>query len=129
MVEAPGVEARESVCGLVTSRDVSCREGPGSREEQGGGAEASSVSRGFVKSRCSSEVRAGSKGAESTSETGHASALERSAPPAAAAGANDLAIGRLAALEHLVDAVATLLDTGEFERAKALAHAWTRTRE
>lgn len=31
---------------------------------------------------------------------------------------------RLAALEHLLDAVTVLLDAGERERASTLAHAW-----
>jgi hypothetical protein len=34
----------------------------------------------------------------------------------------------LAALEHLVDVVVVLLDAGELDRARLLAHAWRDSR-
>jgi hypothetical protein len=129
IVEARGVEARESECGLVTFRDVSCREGRDLREKGEGGEVASSVSCGLVESRCSSEVRATAEGSESTSESSHAPTVARPEPQAAAVSANESASARLAALEHLVDAVVVLLDAGEFDRAKALTHAWRNTRQ
>jgi hypothetical protein len=79
-------------------------------------------------SRCSSEVRAISEGSESTSESGHAPAVARSKPPAGAVSTNGSAGARLAALEHLVDAVVVLLDPGELDRARLLAHAWKDSR-
>ena len=123
-MEAPGVEGRESECGLVTSCDVSCGEEPNLREKREGGEEASSVSCGLVEARCSSEVRATSEGSESTSESGHAPAVAGPERPAAALSANESASARLAALEHLVDAVVVLLDAGELDRARLLTHAW-----
>jgi len=55
-----------------------------------------------------------------------ASAVARFEPAAAAAGDN--ARARLAALEHLVDALVVLIDAGEFDRAKVSAHACRTTR-
>ncbi|MDB4987859.1 MAG: hypothetical protein JWN04_3037 [Myxococcaceae bacterium] len=126
MAEAPGVEARESERGLVMSRAVSRGEGPDSEGKREAQEEASSVSCGLVTSRCSSEVRAVSEGSDSTSASGHAPGVARSEP--AAASANDSASARLAAPEHLIDAVVALLDAGEPDRARLLAHAWVNSR-
>jgi hypothetical protein len=68
------------------------------------------------------------EGSESTSESGPVPAVARSGPGAAVASAGDPACARLAALEHLVDAVVVLLDAGEPDRARALAHAWRHSR-
>ncbi|MEY4511267.1 MAG: hypothetical protein RLZZ450_3389 [Pseudomonadota bacterium] len=129
IVEAPGVEARESECGSVMSRDVSCGEGRDSRGKREVGETASSVSCGLVESRCSSEVRATAEGSESTIESGHAPVVAGPERPAAAVSANDSASARLAALEHLVDAVVALLDADEPDRARVLAHAWRNSRQ
>lgn len=123
MVEAPGVEVGGATFGLVMARHVSCGEGPDPREKREEAETVSSVLCGFVESRCSSEVMAATEGFEPTGESGHPPAVARSEPPAAVS-ANESASTRLAALEHLVDAIVVLLDAGDLDRARLLAHAW-----
>lgn len=70
--------------------------------------QASAVSRGWVKAPCTSEVSDLSERPKTVEVISHE-------PPAA--------------LEHLLDAVTALLDTGEGGRAKTLAHAWRASRQ
>ena len=102
-------------------REVSCEKEADSREKLGDGATSGAVSCGLVEAWCSSEVSGPPDGLETTVETTREQ-------PAAPAG-SESAVARLAALEHLLDAVTALLDAGESARAKMLAHAWRVSRQ
>lgn len=106
---------------MVRSRDVSSGEGPNLREKKEGGEAASSVLCDLMEARCSSEVSDSNEGLGAAEATSHELPAE-SAPLGQVAA-------RLAALEHLLDAVAALLDAGESSRAKTLAHAWRASRQ
>jgi hypothetical protein len=116
MVETPGVEGRGTTGEIVASREVSCEKGADSRGNLEGESTVSAVSCGLVEAWCSSEVSGPSERLETTVET----TREQST----ASVGSESAEARLAALEHLLDAITTLLDAGESGRAKMLAHAW-----
>jgi hypothetical protein len=116
MVEAPGVEGGGSTRDLALFGEVRSGEGLDLRQKPEGGSTVSGVSCGLVEAPCSSEVSGPSEGLETTREQ-----------PTASVG-SESAAARLAALEHLLDAVVALLDAGESGRATRLAHAWRDSR-
>jgi hypothetical protein len=121
MVEAPGVEGRGMTCDFVMSHEASCEKAADSPEKPEGGSAVSAVSCGLAEAGCSTEVSGPSEGLETTLN----STRERAA---ASSMGSESAAARLAALEHLLDAVTTLLDAGESGPAMALARAWRDSR-
>jgi hypothetical protein len=120
MVEAPGVEGHGTTYDFVASREVSCEKVADAREKLEGGSTVSAVSRGLVEAGRSSEVSGPSEGLENTAEISGAQPTASVETESAAA--------RLAALEHLLDAVTASLDAGESGRARTLARAWKDSR-
>lgn len=110
----------------MPSRDVSLGEHANSQRKHEEAETPTAVSVGLVEVRCSGEVNEAEKGAKEA-ET----AVEDDGY-GTTSGTQLIAIGhykavhaRLLALEHVLAAIAGLLDVGDLDRARALAHAWS----
>ena len=126
MVEAPGVEGRETTLDFGISCEVSCEKVPDSREKSKGAEAVGSVSLGLAQPRCSGVVGEAGEAAPAADAAARTDE-SRSAWFAQVDAINgDVSLrARLVALEHVLAAIGELLGAGDTERARALVRAWT----
>lgn len=128
IVEAPGVEGRRGTCGLVKSRDVSCGKEADSGQMPQEAETSNAVSCGLVEDRCSTEVDEASECSEDVEAEDEPGGVDSATcAQGSVITTTDALLARLSALEHLVAAIARLLEVGDADRAGALARAWSIT--
>lgn len=133
IVEAPGVEGRGEESGFGGLRDVSEDGGAESAGLLAGPRSASGVSGGFVDVRCSDVVGGGGLPADAHVLAGAAhvrDGAESAATDSTEPREVEQLRARLRALEHVLEAVAALLEAEEIESAQTLlrGRAWRSSR-